>query len=137
MKRTLFIVLLGFIAFITSEALHAQCKAEDCVAKLSDGFTFLKTYKVETTKPENEFSYVFSKDTNYMLMICNKDGSSKNVIVNVYDSNKKEIATNYDKKNNKFYPAFVYNCKSTGIYYMKFTFTEPVECVNGILAFKK
>lgn len=123
--------------FLIPFTSSAQCDAKECVAKLSAGYTFLKTYKIETSKSENEFSYVFSKNTNYMLMICNSGTNDQNVIATVYDSNKKEIATNFDKKNNKYYPAFVYNCKVTGIYYIKFTLKETIQCCTGILAFKK
>lgn len=110
---------------------------EECIAKIGNGFTFLKTYKPDLAGKENEFSYVFSKNTNYMLLICGKNNNAQNIIATIFDSSKKEIASNYDKKNDRFYPAFVYNCTVTGIYYMKFTFKERIECCNGILAFKK
>ena len=117
-------------------SVSAQCKADDCVAKLTGGYTFLKSYQIDKTCEQAEFSYVFSKDTNYMLSMCNKDGT-QNIVVNLYDANKKEIATNFDKKSGKFYPAIVYGCRSTGIYYIKFTFNVKPDCFASVLAFKK
>jgi hypothetical protein len=115
----------------------AQCKADECVAKLSNGYTFLKTYQMEQVGAQTEYSYVFSKDTNYMLVLCHKDGSTELAIVTLYDSNRKEIASNVEKKTGKRFPAIAYNCKATGIYYMKFTFSEASECCVSVLAFKK
>jgi hypothetical protein len=92
---------------------------------------------MEKVGQNTEYSYVFSKDTNYMLVLCNKDGSSPSVLVTLFDSNRKEIASNLDKKTGKHYPAIVFNCKATGIYYLKFTFSDQSECCVSVLAFKK
>lgn len=119
------------------ETVKAQCQSDECVSKLSDGYIFLKTYNMETVGNEVEYSYVFSKDTNYMLVTCNKEGSSNNIVVTMYDSNKKMIATNYDPNSDKFYPALIYNCKSTGVYYLKYAFKDNPGCCISVLAFKK
>lgn len=115
----------------------AQCQSDECVSKLSEGYSFLKTYKMEKVGDKAEHSYVFSKDTNYMLVVCNKDGSTENVAVTLLDSNRKEIASNVDKKTGKYYTAIAYNCKATGIYYLKFTFNDVPQCCVSVLAFKK
>ncbi len=124
--------------FTTSLSADAQCKSDECVGKLSEGFTFLKSYQIQipASSDQVEYSYVFSKETNYMLVLCN-GGTTSNTIVTLYDSNRKIIATNYDKANNKVFPAIVYQCKATGIYYMKFSFLNKPECSVGVLAFKK
>ncbi len=128
---------MACLFMLAVSSTHAQCKADDCVAKLTGGYTFLKSYQIDKTCEQAEYSYVFSKDTNYMLSMCNKDGSTQNIVVNLYDANKKEIATNFDKKSGKFYPAIVYSCKATGIYYIKFTFNIKPDCFASVLAFKK
>jgi hypothetical protein len=101
------------------------------------GYTFLKHYAMEKIGNEVEHSYVLSKETNYMLVLCDKDGGAKNVEVTLFDSSRKMVATNFDKKNNKYYSAIAYNCKATGIYYLRFNFTPQSECCVSVLAFKR
>ena len=84
-----------------------------------------------------EYSYVFSKSTNYMLVVCNADGTSKDVEVTLYDSQRKLLASNYDKTSNKYYGAIVYNCQTTGIFYIKYTYKAKPVCCVSVLAFKK
>ena len=122
---------------LATMAVKAQCKVDECVSKLSGGYTFLKSYQADNTNDKAEYSYVFSKETNYMMAMCGKDGSAQDIIVTLFDSQNKQIATNFDKKSGKFYPAIVYSCKSTGIYYIKFTFQGKPDCFTGVLAFKK
>lgn len=137
MNSTKNILILFAIVLFSQLDLMAQCKSEECVSKVTDGYTFLKTYQMDKVGDQTEYSYVFSKETNYMLMICNNDGSSQNVVVTIYDSTRKEIATNFDKKTGKYYPAIVYNCKATGIYYLKFSFPDKSDCCVSVLSFKK
>jgi len=132
-KTLIRIILFMFL----SQLGYAQCKADECIGKISQGYTFLKSYQMEKIGDQLEYSYVFSKETNYMLVLCNPGGPSSGVIVTLFDSNKKEIATNFDKKNNKYYPAIAYQCKATGIYYLRFSFTDKPECCVSVLAFKK
>ena len=129
-------LITSFFALITQLGI-AQCKVDECVSKLTGGYTFLKSYQAENTNEKAEYSYVFSKETNYMMSMCGKDGSAQDIIVTLFDSQNKQIATNFDKKSGKFYPAIVYSCKSTGIYYIKFTFNNNPDCFTGVLAFKK
>ncbi|TAH25099.1 MAG: hypothetical protein EAZ07_08015 [Cytophagales bacterium] len=117
--------------------VNAQCKPDECISKMGNGYTFLKTYQMEKIGNEMEQSYVFSKETNYMLILCDKDGGAKNVEVTLFDASRKMLASNYDKKNNKYYPAIAYNCKSTGMYYLKFNFNPESECCVSVLAFKR
>ena len=134
-KKSIFLVLI-FFAF-TSIKAFSQCSSDECIAKLGEGYTFLKTYKMESVGEETEHSYVFSKETSYMLVLCGKDGVSPNVTVTPYDSNRKEIATNYDKKNNKYFNAIVYTSKATGMYYLRYSFQGEQPCCVSVLAFKK
>lgn len=130
------LLILTTIAILTCGVSHSQFKTPDCVAKLN-GFTFLKTYKLDNPSKEVEYSYVFSKDNSYMLIICNKDGSQKNASVTLYDSNRNMVASSYDEANKRHYYALAYNCRSTGIYYMKFKFDEPSTDCSSVLAFKR
>ncbi|MDB5273659.1 MAG: hypothetical protein JWO58_2026 [Chitinophagaceae bacterium] len=116
---------------------HAQCKTDECVAKISSGYTFLKTYQMSQVGDQLEYSYVLSKDTNYMLVMCNGGGAQNNIIVTLYDSKRKEIATNQDKASGKVFPAIAYRCNATGIYYLRFSFIDKPECCVSVLAFKR
>lgn len=136
--KNIYTLLMLIALTVFSSGASAQCKSEDCAAKVNEGYTFLKSYQIQIPKPGDqvEYSYVFSKETNYMLMLCN-GSATQNTIVTIYDSNRKMIATNYDKANNKIFPALVYRCSATGIYYMKFSFLNNPDCSVGVLAFKK
>jgi hypothetical protein len=129
-------VVITTIVLISYTISIAQYKTSDCVSKLN-GYTFLKTYKLDNPAKEVEYSYVFSKDNNYMVIICNKDGQPRNASVTLYDSNKNLIASSYDEVNNRHYYALSYNCKSTGIYYMKFKYDEPSPDCSSVLAFRR
>jgi hypothetical protein len=135
MKKLLviFSVLCLVLVFGVS---FSQFKTAECVAKLN-GFTFLKTYKLDNPAKEVEHSYVFSKDNSYMVIICNKDGSPRNTSVTLYDSNRNLIASSYDEANKRHYYALAYNCKATGIYYMKFKFEDPTIDCSSVLAFRR
>lgn len=133
-KKTL---LFAFTSMLLWSKANAQCKVDECVSKLNSGFTFLKSYHSENPDDKGEYSYVFSKETNYMMALCGKDGEPGNFVVTVYDSQNKQVATNFDSKNDKYYGAILYNCKSTGIYYIKFSFKGTRDCYTGVLAIKK
>jgi hypothetical protein len=134
--KNVYILFVMIALCMMSERVCAQCKTDECVAKVNEGYTFLKTYQIQKVGDQMEYSYVFSKETNYMLVMCN-GGGTQNIIVNLYDANRKLIATNYDKVNNKIFPAIVYKCQATGIYYMRFSFLDKPECCVSVLAFKK
>lgn len=143
MKKHSLLVLTACLLMAFSAS--AQCDAEKflnhCNSKLANGFTFLKSYHIDKGKAASgkvEYSYVFSKDTNYMLTLCNKDGDPKNLAVSIYDQNRKLIYSSFDKKSNTFYPFIGYRASSTGIYYLTFTFEgDGPECGGSVLGFKR
>jgi hypothetical protein len=138
MKRLLMIsCFIGLSIGFNVVKSNAQCTQDACVTKLGEGYTFLKVYTMQTAKDIVEYSYVFSKSTNYMLVVCNADGTSKDVEVTLYDSQRKLLASNYDKVNNKYYGTIVYNCQTTGIFYIKYTYKTKPTCCVSVLAFKK
>ncbi|WMJ72053.1 hypothetical protein RCC89_02535 [Cytophagaceae bacterium ABcell3] len=130
-------ILLATLLLMGAEQASAQCEAEDCIAELSDGYTFLKTHKIESTESVLEYSYVLSKNTNYMIKVCNNEGAQQRITITLLDSNRKEVATNYDKKNDTFNPAIFYDCKATGVYYIKYAYENLENCSLSVLAFKK
>ncbi|HSZ72131.1 MAG TPA: hypothetical protein VK750_05605 [Cytophagaceae bacterium] len=136
-KYSFFILMVGF-SMVSWKTL-AQCQPDACIQKISDGYTFLKTYKMEQIGAETEYSYVFSRDTNYMIAVCSSSGPDATVKVTLYDASRKEIASNLDKKSNKLYSVIAYQCKATGIYYLKYTPVnqDKTDCCVSVLGFKK
>ncbi|GAB4400247.1 MAG: hypothetical protein OHK0053_21630 [Microscillaceae bacterium] len=105
------------------------------LAKLPKGYTFLKSFGINgIQKPTVEYSYIFSRNSAYIITLDN--GGTDGMIVELYDSNKKFVATSYAK--GKFYQALIYECKATGIYYMKFYFKDTNRrCAAGVLGFSR
>lgn len=135
--------ILFIAALLFTNQSNAQCDAESqaqsCVTKLKDGFTFLKTFKINGqggAKNKVEYSYVFSKDTQYFLNICAPGENTDGIVVTMYDSKRQVVSTNYN--NGKYYPGIVYPCNATGIYYITFTFKESTSyCGGSVLGFKR
>lgn len=120
---------------------NAQCNAEtlstQCIPKLASGFNFLKSYKVEKAGKEYvEYSYVFTKGTQYMINICAPDQSADGIVVTLYDAERRKVATN--KIDEQYITAIAYPCNATGIYYIKYTFDdESSYCGGSALGFKR
>jgi hypothetical protein len=135
--------IVAFTAFMKYDVARAQCNAEalanNCISNLQDGFTFLKTFKVngqDGTKNIVEYSYVFSKDTQYYLNVCSSGANLDGIVVTMYDSQRHVVSTNFN--NGKFYPGLIYPCNATGIYYITFTFKgSKTYCGGSVLGFKR
>ncbi len=139
------VTLLSILALLVGKSNNSfsQCDphgyTESCISKLNDGFTFLKSFKIDGeagSKSKVEYSYVFSKDTQYFINLCANGANTDGIIVTMYDSNRKQVGTNF--LNNSFYPAFIYPCNATGIYYITFTFKDSKNfCGGSVLGFKR
>ena len=127
-------VLSGFNA-------DAQCNAEilstQCIPKLASGFNFLKSYKVEKAAKEFvEYSYVFTKGTQYMINICAPGQNSDGIIVTLEDSDRNKVASS--KVQEQYISAIAYPCNKTGIYYIRYTFDDTSSyCGGSALGFKR
>ena len=132
-------VVALIVFWLSTFTANAQCQPDACIQKFSDGYTFLKTYKMEQVGLETEYSYVFSKETNYMIAVCSSSGSEATVKVTLFDATRKEIASNFDKKSKKLYSVMAYHCMATGIYYLKYTPVnqKQTDCCVSVLGFKK
>ena len=142
MQRIIIILL-----FITpnSQLIYSQCNPNQhkdfCVKNLSEGYTFIKSYTIEKSKvnanSEIEYSFVFSKGTNYMLTIADQTGKAENIEIILYDTQHKKIISNYDKKSGGFFP-IQYTCTNTGVHYMTFKYHGSGEpCGISVLGFKR
>ncbi|MDX2304270.1 MAG: hypothetical protein NW226_15810 [Microscillaceae bacterium] len=149
------LVLALFLSFINptemksvspakkSPITQAECDAkpykDKCVASLPDGYTFLKSYTIDGqngTRKKVMYSYIFSKNTAYLVMLANGSAQTKGVKVTLKDSNRKQLASSF--ANGKFYPALAYKCNATGIYFLEFEFDGATSfCAGSVLAFKR
>ena len=139
MKKLILIVLSIFI--LSTLDVIGQCNSESlstsCIPKLSTGFNFLKSYKIEKGgKDYVEYSYVFTKGTQYMINICAPTKPTDGIIVSLYDSNRNKVASS--KFNGQYLAAIAYPCNATGIYYIQYTFDGSTSyCGGSALGFKR
>jgi len=143
MKKIVVFAAFALIATLTTSDVFAQCDAEGfsnaCIPKLASGFNFLKSYKIDSeggAKDKVEFSYVFTKGTQYMINLCGGSASTDGLVVSLYDSKRNKVATS--KVNGEFISAIAYPCNATGIYYIQYTFDGPsAQCGGSALGFKR
>ncbi|MFN3839450.1 MAG: hypothetical protein ACK4RF_01975 [Cyclobacteriaceae bacterium] len=137
------VIILALSLFIVSADAGAQCNSENfsnqCIPKLASGFNFLKSYKIDGTngaKDKVEYSYVFTKGTQYMINICAAAQPTDGIVVTLYDSNRNKVATS--KINGQYIAAIAYPCNATGIYYIQYTFDgSSTYCGGSALGFKR
>ena len=143
-KITLFKLVLAALISGSATLSFSQCATDafmdKCAGNLGS-FTFIKSMNVELGKGKElqaEQSYVFSKGSNYMLIVCDENVSGNKMIVNLYDRNHKLIASSYNKSTKKHYPSFTYPCSATGVYYIESVFeNDKGGCGVNILGFTK
>ena len=139
MKKLIFIVLS--VCFLSALEVIGQCNSDalsnQCIPKLSAGFNFLKSYKIEKGgKDFVEYSYVFTKGTQYMINICAAAQPTDGIVVSLFDSQRNKVATS--KINGQFISAIAYPCSTTGIYYIQYTFDNSTAyCGGSALGFKR
>lgn len=139
MKKFLIFVFSVFV--LSGLDAIAQCNAENlttqCIPKLASGFNFLKGYKVEKSEKEYvEYSYVFTKGTQYMINICTPGQITDGIIVSLYDSERNKVASS--KMKDQYISAIAYPCNKTGIYYIQYTFDGSNSyCGGSALGFKR
>ena len=139
MKKLIFIVLSVFV--LSHLEVIGQCNSESfstaCIPKLAAGFNFLKSYKIEKGgKDFVEYSYVFTKGTQYMINLCANGTATDGIVVSLFDSGRNKVATS--KINGQFISAIAYPCNATGIYYIQYTFDGSAgKCGGSALGFKR
>jgi len=143
MKKIFSITLLMIIIGAGTTKLAGQCNPDNfanaCIPKLSSGFNFLKSYKVDGeggSKEKVEYSYVFTKGTQYMINLCATGTATDGIIVTLFDSSRNKVASS--KINGQFISAIAYPCNATGIYYIQYTFDGSAgKCGGSALGFKR
>lgn len=137
-----FILLLSVFMLGTLDGI-SQCNTEnlsnDCIPKLASGFNFLKSYKIDGdggSKEKVEYSYVFTKGTQYMINICAPNQPTDGIVVTLFDSQRNKVATS--KINGQFIAAIAFPCNATGIYYIQYTFDgSTAYCGGSAMGFKR
>lgn len=143
MKKALLITFFASILSAGTIKLNGQCNPDNfanaCIPKLASGFNFLKSYKVDGesgAKEKVEYSYVFTKGTQYMINLCANGASTDGIVVTLFDSGRNKVATS--KINGQFISAIAYPCNATGIYYIQYTFDGSTgKCGGSALGFKR
>lgn len=144
MKKIQFLLLaIWIIGVIPQSEITAQCNTEvytdQCIPKLASGFNFLKSYPIDGDgggKSKVEYSYVFTKGTQYMINICADGAETDGIVVTLYDSNRQEKVSSF--VNGSYISAIAYPCTATGIYYITFTFKNSANhCGGSVLGFKR
>ena len=142
MKKRIIIIFLVFTFCIATTSLNGQCNSDGfataCIPKLASGFNFLKSYKVDGDggKDKVEYSYVFTKGTQYMINLCANGAATDGIVVTIFDSDRNKVASS--KINGQIVNAIAYPCNATGIYYITYTFDSAGgKCGGSALGFKR
>jgi hypothetical protein len=141
MKKIVFVILFSSFFILGASEFVEQCDsdklANDCIPKLSTGFNFLKSYKVDgIAKDKVEYSYVFMKGTQYMINLCANGTTTDGLVVSILDKDRNKVASS--KINGQAVSAINYPCNASGIYYIQYTFDEPSShCGGSALGFKR
>ena len=143
MKKAIYPLVVVGMLMAFSFQVNAQCDSEPytsgCNPKLASGFNFLKSYKIDGqggTKTKVEYSYVFTKGTQYMINVCATGESTDGIVVSLFDSNRNKVVSS--KVNDQYISAIAYPCNTTGIYYIQYTIDESTQfCGGSALGFKR
>lgn len=143
MKKAIYSVLFVGLFWLSGSSVFGQCNPEQhtdaCIPKLASGFNFLKSYKIDGqsgAKNKVEYSYVFTKGTQYMLNVCATGENTDGIVVTLFDSSRNKVASS--KVNGQFISAIAYPCNTTGIYYIQYTFDNSAQfCGGSALGFKR
>lgn len=139
MKKLLVFVIT--VVVFSGFRAEAQCNAEtlstQCIPKLASGYNFLKSYKIEKGGKEYvEYSYVFTKGTQYMINVCAPSANAQGIVVTLYDSQRNKVASS--KVDDQYISAIAYPCNTTGIYYIQYSFDDSTSaCGGSALGFKR
>ena len=90
-------VILLSLCVSSMFSLLAQCPPDALVKKCSSKlgeYMFLKSFKIEKSSEEVEYSYVFTNNTTYLISLGNISGSDANIEINLYDSSRKLVLSN-------------------------------------------
>ena len=140
MKRLVFFIT---VICLSTSISYGQCdaagKAADCTPSPGSGYTLIKSFEVDGlggAKSKIEYSYVFTKGTNYLVNVCGGAKTADGMVVTLYDKYRNIVASNLVE--GKIEKAISYRCSATGIYYITYTFQESKDyCSGSTIGFKR
>ncbi len=133
------LVLTLAVTVVTRAQCDPDLHSNACIPKLTTGFNFLKSYKIDGEgggKEKVEYSYVFTKGTQYMINLCSGGEVPDGIVINLFDAQRNKVATS--KIEGQFISAIAFPCNTTGIYYIQYTFDASTQyCGGSALGFKR
>ncbi|HEY9125418.1 MAG TPA: hypothetical protein PK252_09605 [Bacteroidales bacterium] len=124
-----FFVLFVFSSFET-KAQSSSKLAEFCAATAGDDATYLKDFVIELDaagadgkSPEQMFTLLLSKNSEYRFTVCNAEGSAGKAIFQLHDISKLYV-TSYNASTGQTYQSVNFQCQKTGAYHLKVSFLD-------------
>lgn len=132
-KYILFIFFIVAAIITTDFEANAQSSsklAEFCAASAGDDATYLKDFVIDLEAvgadgkaPEQRFTMVLSKNTEYRFTICNAEGSSGKAMFQLYDMSKLYLST-YNQSTGQALQSINFQCMKTGAYHLIVSFID-------------
>jgi hypothetical protein len=142
-KKELKILILS-VFFLGSFSAFGQCDTDIFLDECAHGlgtYNYIKSFSIKASshkKSNPEYSYVFSKGSTYMLIVCDQNLIGGKMILKLYDREHNLIASTFDEKDHKYYTDLRYSCEATGVYYIQASFEgSKGGCGMCILGFNK
>lgn len=129
MKKHL--ILPAILLFAGSLLVHGQGNdplVSDCVLGAGTGAKYLKDFRVQLGKAENQADPRFKanmslwKNTKYRFSMCNANNSKSRLVLTIKDETNKPVLSSYDQKSGKVYPFVDFTCNKSGIYQLCYDF---------------
>ena len=130
MKKYLFTFsLLLSIGFLVS-GQSSDPFVSKCVMNAGNDAKYLKDFRIQLGKAaaQNELRYKANmslwKNTKYRFTMCSTEESKGQLILSISDDANKVVLSSYDKKTGKTYPFVDFVCNKSGIYQLRYDFTD-------------
>jgi hypothetical protein len=124
-----FFVLFVFSSF-EAKSQSSSKLAEFCAATAGDDATYLKDFVVELDaagadgkSPEQRFTLLLSKNSEYRFTVCNAEGSAGKAIFQLHDISKLYV-TSYNASTGQTYQSVNFQCQKTGAYHLIVNFLD-------------
>ncbi len=119
-----------------------QCDTDvllnDCAADLGT-FNYIRSFGFnigQKKKSPSEYTYIFSKGSTYILIVCEDKGSKGKLELSISDKDHSPVASTFDKESGKYYNHVQFTCSATGVYYIKGSFIDTKKgcglCILGL-----
>ena len=136
------------MSFSFQHIASAQCgtkKFVDSCSVFPKEYIFSKARTVEIKNKKDLQSSVYAifltKGNTYVITVCEPDISKNEgkMVVNLMDNKDRLVMSNHNVKDNKYYNKIVFNCNSSGTYYLGYLFNggDSKGCGVSALGFQK